>query len=532
MDNGAEMPSPPKHRILIVDDDEAQCQLLSDSLSAEGYETGTANDGLDALQKMETFDPDVILTDLNMPRMDGFELMTELRRRDSPTPVIALTGFGSVEKAVAIVHDLKAFWFLEKPVKMGALVPLVERALSQHHLRRENEQLNRELSMQGLLGDLVGKSSGMQGVFSLIRQVAPSSAAVLITGESGTGKEMVAREIHRLSRRAAGPFVAVNCAALPETLIESELFGHEKGAFTGAVERRAGCFEQSHGGTLLLDEIGEMLLQTQSKLLRVLEDLRVRRLGAKTEIQVDTRVIAATNKAPEAAIQQGQLREDLYYRLNVFRIDLPPLRERREDVAAIAEVMIHNLNRRHGTRVTDLMPAVLQRLEDHSWPGNVRELRNVIERAVILAHEGPIRTDHLRLDRSQSIPLPVPRQVGDTLTLEPGLPLSKAVEAYIQLTLTHLKNNRREAAAALGISLRALQTRLDEIHARSEDGSTEAAENEDVTLEDVEVEHILRVLKESGGMVSKAAIRLGMPRTTLNAKMRKLGISRQDIEAG
>ncbi len=524
------MPSSRPNRILIVDDDEEQCQLLSEALSGEGYQTATASDGLDALQQIETSQPDAILTDLNMPRMDGFELLAELQRRDSATPVIALTGFGSVEKAVAIVHDLKAFWFLEKPVKLGVLVPLLERALAQHHLVRETERLNRELSMQGLLGDLIGKSPAMQQVFSLIRQVAPSRAAIMITGESGTGKEMVAREIHRLSRRAAGPMVAINCAALPESLIESELFGHEKGAFTGAMERRAGCFEQSDGGTLLLDEIGEMPLQTQSKLLRVLEDLKVRRLGAKTEIQVDTRVIAATNMAPEAAVENRQLREDLYYRLNVFRIELPPLRERKEDIALIAQGMIHNLNRRHGTRVTDLMPTVVQRLEDHSWPGNVRELRNVIERAVILAHEGPIRTDHLRLDRSQSIPLPLPRQVGDTLTLEPGLPLAKAEEAYIQLTLKHMKNNRREAAAALGISLRTLQTRLGEVRARSEDGSPEAVENEDVTLEEVEVEHILRVLKETGGVVSKAAVRLGMPRTTLNATMLRLRISRRDLD--
>jgi DNA-binding NtrC family response regulator len=522
------MPFQIQNRILIVEDDDEQCRILSEALSGEGYQTRTASDGLHALRETEAFLPDVIVTDLNMPRMDGFELLTELRRRESPIPVIALTAFGSVEKAVAIVHDLKAFWFLEKPVKLGVLVPLLERALSQRHLFRETQRLNRELSMQGLLGDLVGKSPAMQEVFSLIRQVAPSSAAVMITGESGTGKEMVAREIHRLSRRAAGPFVPINCAALPETLIESELFGHERGAFTGAIERRAGCFEQSHGGTLLLDEIGEMPLLTQSKLLRVLEDLKVRRLGAKTEIQVDSRVIAATNKAPEAAIKERQLREDLYYRLNVFRIELPALRERREDIAAIAEVMIHNLNRRHGTRVTDLMPAVVERLEDHAWPGNVRELRNVIERAVILAHEGPIRTDHLRLDRSQSISLPVPRQVGDMLTLEPGLPLARAEEAYIEFTLNHLKNNRRDAAAALGISLRTLQTRVGEIRARSEDGSAEAGEDEDTTLEVVEAEHIRRVLQETDGVVSRAAVRLGMPRTTLNAMMRKLGISRDD----
>ena len=526
------MQYPPKPRILIVDDDEGQRQLLSDSMSAEGYRTATANDGLDALEKMESFEPDVILTDINMPRMDGCELMTELRRRESTTPVIALTGFGSVEKAVEIVHDFKAFWFLEKPAKLGVVVRLVERALSQRHLLRETERLNRELSMQGVLGSLVGMSPSMQYVFSLIRQVAPSSAPVLITGESGTGKEMVAREIHRLSRCATGPFIAVNCAALPETLVESELFGSEKGSFTGAVERRAGCFEQSHGGTLLLDEIAEMPVLTQSKRLRVLEDLTVRRLGGKAEIQVDSRVIAATNKPPEAAIQNNQLREDLYYRLNVFRIELPPLRERREDIAAIAEIMIHNLNRRHGTRVTDLMPSVIQRLEEHAWPGNVRELRNVIERAVILAHEGPIRPDHLRIDRSESIPLPLPRQVGVTLTLEPGLPLAAAEEAYIQLTLKHLKNSRREAAAVLGISLRTLQTRLGEIRARSGEGADEAVENEALTLEEVEAEHILRVLQETGGVISIAARRLGMPRTTLNAKMLKLRISRKDHLAG
>lgn len=463
-----------KNKILVVDDDEEQCQLLSEALSGEGYETIMANDGQHALDQIGDFEPDVILTDLNMPRMDGFELMTELRRRESLTPVIALTGFGSVEKAVAIVQDLKAFWFLEKPVKLGSLLPLLDRALAQSHLFRETQRLNRELSMQGLLGSLVGNSPAMRQVFSLIHQVAPVKAAILISGESGTGKEMVAREIHRLSPRSRGPFIAVNCAAMPETLMESELFGHEKGSFTGAVERHSGCFEQSHGGTLLLDEIGDMPLQTQSKLLRVLEDLKVRRLGAKNELQVDSRVIAATNKVPESAVQKQQLREDLYYRLNVFRIELPPLRDRKDDIALIAEHMVHQLNQRHGTRVTDLLPTVIQRLEDYHWPGNVRELRNVIERAVILAQEGSIRTDHLRLYPSQSVTLPLPRQVGETLTLKPGLPLSKAEEAYIQLTLKHLKNNRRATAAALGISLRTLQTRLGEIreHAAEEQAAS------------------------------------------------------------
>ena len=283
------------------------------------------------------------------------------------------------------------------------------------------------------------------------------------------------RQAACLSRRSSGPFVAINCAALPETLIESELFGHEKGAFTGAVERRAGCFEQSNEGTILLDEIGDMPLQTQSKLLRVLEDMRVRRLGAKVEIQVDSRVIAATNVPPETAIQNKQLREDLYYRLNVFRIELPPLRDRKEDIAPIAEVMIHNLNRRHGTRVTNLSPSVADALQEHNWPGNVRELRNVVERALIVASEGPIRNEHLRIDTSnaKAVPKQAPQLSKDSLTLPAGLSLSKAEEAYIQLTLKHLKNNRREAAAALGISLRTLQTRLGEMRGQAREAGDE-----------------------------------------------------------
>src|SRR5450432_2696877 len=309
-------------RILIVDDDERQRTALVAMLSDRDFETQVAADGLEALERLTTFNADVIVSDLVMPRMDGFELLRHLKDHGDLTPTILLSGFGSMEKAVSAVQDLKAFWFLEKPVEPTAFKILVERAIRQNRMLQKTNALQRELRIHGILGDMVGTSPALQEIFSIIRQVAPTSAPVLIYGESGTGKELVAREIHRCSPRADGPFVAINAAALPETLVESELFGHEKGAFTGAMERSAGCFEQAHGGTLFLDEIGEMPLSTQPKLLRVLEDLRVRRLGGKQEIAVDARVLAATSQELET-----HLREELYYRLSVFQIIVPPLRD-------------------------------------------------------------------------------------------------------------------------------------------------------------------------------------------------------------
>jgi len=386
-------------KVLIVDDEASQRSGLAAMVSAWGMTPETAGDGNEALLKLADFPADVIVTDLNMPGLDGFGFLQRLRDLGDMPPAIVLTAFGSVETAVKTVHELGAYWFLEKPIQPGSMEVLLRRAGSHAGLNAEKKVLERQLVYKGAMGELVGTSPKMQEIFVLLQQAGPSKACVLITGESGTGKELVARTIHALSPRRQGPFIAINCAALPETLIESELFGHEKGSFTGASERRAGCFEVAQHGTLLLDEIGEMPMPTQAKLLRILEDSKVRRLGGKMEFEVDVRVVAATNKVPDEAVRGGHLREDLYYRLNVFHVHLPPLRERKEDIQAISEALIGDLNRKHECRVSDIAPVVLEALERHNWPGNVRELRNVIERMVIM------NPTVIRLERKHLPPL-------------------------------------------------------------------------------------------------------------------------------
>jgi transcriptional regulator with PAS, ATPase and Fis domain len=302
----------------------------------------------------------------------------------------------------------------------------------------------------------------MQQVFLQLRQVAPTRATVLIAGESGTGKELAARAVHELSPRRHGPFVALNCAALPETLIESELFGHEKGAFTGALERRRGCFEIAHGGTLLLDEIGDMPVGTQSKLLRVLEDHRVRRLGAPAEVAVDVRVLVSTNRLLTEMVRAGSFREDLYYRVAVFEVSLPPLRDRLEDLPALCESIVRDLNERHQCRVTGLDASSLAALAKRTWPGNVRELRNVIERAVILAGEGPILPEHLPGEAGVPAPRPRPDTLAGALNIAVGATIDQAERLLIEKTLEHTKHNRTRAAALLGISQKTLFNKLRE----------------------------------------------------------------------
>jgi DNA-binding NtrC family response regulator len=473
-------------KVLIVDDEASQRGGLAAMVSAWGMTPQTAAEGSEALLKLNDFPADVILTDLNMPGMDGFAFLQRLRDSGDMPPTIVLTAFGNVETAVRTVHELGAYWFLEKPIQPGSLEVLIRRAGTHAGLRAEKRNLERQLSYKGSLGELVGTSPKMQEIFALLQQAGPSKACVLITGESGTGKEMVARTLHALSPRRQGPFVAINCAALPESLIESELFGHEKGSFTGASERRAGCFEVAQHGTLLLDEIGEMPMQTQAKLLRILEDSKVRRLGGKTEFEVDVRVVAATNKVPEEAVKGGHLREDLYYRLNVFHIHLPPLRDRKDDIRAISEALLGDLNRKHDCRVAEISPVVFEALEKHNWPGNVRELRNVLERAVILAGEGVIEMRHLpaflQTQRTAAsavaaapaatpaAPAPPPQEDTDAVKFQIGTTVEEAEKGLMLRTLEHTRNNKTRAAEILGISLKTLHNKLKEYGAGREFG--------------------------------------------------------------
>src|SRR6202162_6293855 len=370
-------------RILIVEDEENARLGYESLLRKWGCEVLGVGSAEEALAAFARFRPAVILADVELPGMDGLSLLRELGEELREVPAIIITGKGSNERAVQAI-EAGAFWYIEKPLHAPILRALLDRALGRARDRRQVAALTRQLRDAGRLGELVGASKAMREVMQLVERAAPSSASVLITGETGSGKEIVARTIHDLSPRAQAPFVSINCSAIPESLMESEIFGHERGAFTGAAERRLGCFELADGGTLLLDEIGEMPAPTQAKLLRVLEDHKVRRLGSKVETPVDVRVLAATNKEPDQAVAKGELRQDLYFRLNVFHIQLP-LRDHKEDIPLLVEHILRDINVKHGRHVRGVNPEVLEQFANYSWPGNVRELRNVLERAAIVS---------------------------------------------------------------------------------------------------------------------------------------------------
>src|ERR1700731_2528225 len=457
------MPSekPNLPRILIVEDEDNARKGYEALLRRWNFEVIGVASGEEALAKFQDFQPSVILADVELPGMNGLDLLAHLGEEIQRIPVIIITGRGSDERVVKEI-EAGVYWYIEKPLKPPVLRALLDRSFGRVRDQQAVAALTRDLRSAGKLGVLVGTSPAMQDVMRILEQVSPSTAWVLITGETGSGKEMVARSIHMLSPRAERPFIAINCSAIPESLMESEILGHERGAFTGAAERRIGCFELADGGTLLLDEIGEMPPPTQAKLLRVLEDHKIRRLGSKVETPVDVRVLAATNKNPEQAVAKGELRQDLYFRLNVFHIHLPPLRDHKEDIPLLVEHILRELNTKHGRHVRGVNPEVLEMFAGYSWPGNVRELRNVLERAAIVSDRDLIGRTHLPAEFGHAL-----ATAGSDLT-SLRFPLGTTVEAVErELILQTLAstNNKTRAAELLGISLKTLHNKLKEYEA-------------------------------------------------------------------
>ncbi len=440
--------------VLVVEDDETLQEILGLRIRDWGFETHTAATLEEATGLLGEHDFDVVVADLVLPDAEGLDLLDALEDADRSRPVILITAHGSVDLAVEAMKR-GATDFLTKPLDFDKLRALVEAAESENELRTRIRSLEEELESGAGLGLLVGTSEPMQEVYRLVELLAGNDASAILTGESGTGKEVVARTVHRLSERADGPFVALNAAAIPEGLVESELFGHEKGAFTGATESRPGCFENADGGILLLDEISEMPTSLQPKLLRVLEDGRVRRVGGSREKQFDVRVLAATNRDLEEAVEEGQLREDLFYRLNVFEVHLPPLRERRSDIPLLVQHFVRSFNEKHELAVEGFRDAALERLSGYRWPGNVRELRNVVERAVIVAGQGMVGADDLPpyLDDSEEDGRP-------RVVVPIGTTAREAEKELILKTLEHVDNNKAEAARQLDLDPKTIRNKL------------------------------------------------------------------------
>ena len=447
-------------RILVAEDDlatrEAWCKLIA----SWGFKVAAAEDGQRALEIIDSYDPHILLLDLKLPHKDGIQVLTEIRDKGLQIPTLVISGEGDFPDAVQSIK-LGAYDYLRKPVDPPHLRVLLNNLSAHLTISEENQRLRRQLMRAGELGSMIGQSRPMRRVMALVEQAAPSSASVIITGDSGTGKELVARTLHELSPRRDHPYVAINCAALPETLMESELFGHERGAFTGADRRREGCFELANGGTLLLDEVSEMKIELQAKLLRVLEEQKLRRLGGTSEVPIDVRVLAATNRNLDAAIRDGKFREDLYYRLNVFAIEVPPLCERPDDIPTLIEHFLNKLPRPEGKTVTGVDSEALEVLKSCRWPGNVRQLRNVIERALIVTHGPTISTADLPAEVKNNV------RSNSGFEFRPGMSLDEMEREMILRTIEFAGGNKSRAAEFLGVSLKTLYNRLEQYNKKS-----------------------------------------------------------------
>jgi len=444
-------------RVLIVDDDRAMCQLLIDLLREEGYETEVAHDGETALQKSRQSRFDLTITDLMMPKMRGIDLVRRLREIDSDALVLLITAFGTIESAVEAMRA-GAFHYVTKPFHNEEILIQVKRALEQKQLERELQRLRSEIKAHNRFQNIIGQSAAMQKILETVAQVSDLPANILIEGESGTGKELIARAIHANSSRASGPFVAVNCAAIPEALLESELFGYVRGAFTDARKDRSGLFREANGGMLFLDEISELPVTLQTKLLRVLEDKEVRPLGANQGEKVDTRVLSASNRNLEELVRSDKFRQDLYYRLNVIRIELPPLRERGDDVPLLLEHFVEKFAARAKRQVNGIEPEALAVLKNYDWPGNIRELEHAIERAVFLGKGSRIGLEDL--------PPNVVANGESSLVLAQALrrqlTLRDLEREYVAKVLEATNGNKTEAAKILGVDRTTLYRKLEE----------------------------------------------------------------------
>jgi DNA-binding NtrC family response regulator len=433
--------------ILIVDDARSTRKALETILSREDYTVSAAASGAEALAILEQQDIDLLLCDVKMPKMDGLSVLRRVKSDDEGCVVVMMSGHGDVTAAVAAMKE-GAFDYLVKPLRRDEVLRVVQKALSVRTLLTENLILKRQVRDQFTRAQVIGSSPAWRRVCALVEQVAPSGATVLLTGESGTGKELIAGLMHRLSSRADGPFIVLNAAALPATLLEAELFGHEKGAFTGAAQRKPGHFELADRGTLFLDEIGDMPLEVQAKLLRVLQDGTFQRLGGTRTLHVDVRMVAATNKDLTQEVAAGRFRQDLYYRLNVINISLPPLRERRADIPLLAAHFLRHYSEQNDKEVQGIQEEALRHLQAHNWPGNVRELQNVIERAVVLTQGTAITTEELHLEPQQE---PFPSPTGAQFVLPATATLAQIEREAIVQALQHSHGNRQAAARQLGI---------------------------------------------------------------------------------
>ncbi|MEW6290053.1 MAG: sigma-54 dependent transcriptional regulator [Thermodesulfobacteriota bacterium] len=452
------------HTILVVDDEPNYLIILTEILRDEGFEVFAAENGEKALDIVRTTDLDLVLTDMQMPVMGGMELLRQVKAINHNLPVIMLTAYGEVEKAVAAMRD-GAFNYLTKPFKNDELIANITKAVEHYSLLRENIRLRSEVKKRYSFAEMIGKNKQMQLLFSMIEKVAPTPASVLITGESGTGKELVARAIHNYSPRDKEPFISVNCAALPESLLESELFGHEKGAFTGAIALRKGRFELADRGTLFLDEIGEMALSLQAKLLRILQEKTFQRVGGAQEQKVDVRIVAATNKDLKAEVEAGRFREDLYYRLNVLHLHLPPLRERLDDIPLLAEHFVSKFARQLNQPELKISPTTLRFLTTLPWEGNIRELENTIERASILCVNNTIFPEDVQPDGSSAkVAAPLSQSFNPDDLVPPGTALPDMLDAIEEKALRNalIKADfvQTKAAEALGITKSLLQYKM------------------------------------------------------------------------